>query len=137
MLTKNDWFLEKNICSNLLALLFEFIFIISYSLDMNFLVLEIKPSQHDNLIFAFWKLTIMTGNNVHFLILKKTKKFTNFWWLNLGTESDLSTVWIFYCVFSLKCWFIGQIILERARTYLQPHYGNGVFGNVYLSAGQH
>jgi hypothetical protein len=24
-----------------------------------------------------------------------------------------------------------------ARTYLQPHYGNGVFGNVYLSAGQH
>ena len=26
---------------------------------------------------------------------------------------------------------------ELARTYLQPHYGNGVFGNVYLSAGQH
>jgi hypothetical protein len=24
-----------------------------------------------------------------------------------------------------------------AGTYLQPHYGNGVFGNVYLSAGQH
>ena len=24
-----------------------------------------------------------------------------------------------------------------ARTYLQPHYGNGVFDNVYLSAGQH
>ena len=24
-----------------------------------------------------------------------------------------------------------------AWTYLQPHYGNGVFGNVYLSAGQH
>ena len=24
-----------------------------------------------------------------------------------------------------------------AQTYLQPHYGNGVFGNVYLSAGQH
>ena len=24
-----------------------------------------------------------------------------------------------------------------ARTYLQPHYGNGAFGNVYLSAGQH
>ena len=24
-----------------------------------------------------------------------------------------------------------------ARTYLQPHYSNGVFGNVYLSAGQH
>ena len=23
-----------------------------------------------------------------------------------------------------------------ARTYLQPYYGNGVFGNVYLSAGQ-
>ena len=24
-----------------------------------------------------------------------------------------------------------------ARRYLQPHYGNGVFGNVYFSAGQH
>ena len=24
-----------------------------------------------------------------------------------------------------------------ARTYLQPHYGNGVFGNVYISTGQH
>jgi hypothetical protein len=24
-----------------------------------------------------------------------------------------------------------------AGTYLQPHYGNGVFSNVYLSAGQH
>jgi hypothetical protein len=26
---------------------------------------------------------------------------------------------------------------EKAGTYIQPHYGNGVFGNVYLSAGQH
>ena len=26
---------------------------------------------------------------------------------------------------------------DSARSYLQPHYGNGVFGNVYLSAGQH
>jgi hypothetical protein len=26
---------------------------------------------------------------------------------------------------------------QMAGTYLQPHYGNGVFGNVYLSAGQH
>ena len=24
-----------------------------------------------------------------------------------------------------------------AQTYLKPHYGNGVFSNVYLSAGQH
>ena len=28
-------------------------------------------------------------------------------------------------------------VCRNARTYLQPHYGNGVFGNVYLSAGQH
>ena len=28
-------------------------------------------------------------------------------------------------------------IVNIAWTYLQPHYGNGVFGNVYLSAGQH
>jgi hypothetical protein len=27
--------------------------------------------------------------------------------------------------------------VAMAGTYLQPHYGNGVFGNVYLSAGQH
>ena len=27
--------------------------------------------------------------------------------------------------------------MEQARTYLQPHYGNGVLGNVYLTAGQH
>ena len=26
---------------------------------------------------------------------------------------------------------------SKAGKYLQPHYGNGVFGNVYLSAGQH
>ena len=29
------------------------------------------------------------------------------------------------------------VVPDHARTYLQPHYGNGVFGNVYLSAGQH
>ena len=31
-----------------------------------------------------------------------------------------------------------NIFLEghKAWTYLQPHYGNGVFDNVYLSAGQ-
>ena len=27
--------------------------------------------------------------------------------------------------------------IDIAGMYLQPHYGNGVFGNVYLSAGQH
>ena len=91
-------FLKKNICSNFVALLVAFIFIISYSMYMYFLVLEIKPSQSNNLISTSYKLTIMTGNNVHFLILKNTKIFANLWWLNLGTESDLSTVWIFYCV---------------------------------------
>ena len=25
---------------------------------------------------------------------------------------------------------------DLARAYLQPHYGNGVFGNVYLSVGR-
>ena len=44
---------------------------------MYFLVLEIKPSQFINLTFAFYKLTIMTGNNVRFLIMKNTKKFAN------------------------------------------------------------
>ena len=27
--------------------------------------------------------------------------------------------------------------IDLARTYLHPHYGNGVFSNVSLSAGQH
>ena len=31
----------------------------------------------------------------------------------------------------------GNKVHNIAGTYLQPHYGNGVFGNVYLSAGQH
>ena len=39
----------------------------------------------------------MTEINVHFLILKNTKKFANLWWLNLGTDSDLSTALISYC----------------------------------------
>jgi hypothetical protein len=25
----------------------------------------------------------------------------------------------------------------KAQTYVQPHCGNGVFGNVYLSCGEH
>ena len=28
-------------------------------------------------------------------------------------------------------------VAERAQRYLQPHYSNGVLGNIYLSAGQH
>ena len=35
---------------------------------------------------------------------------------------------------ALAAWAIKA---ATAQTYLQPHYGNGVFGNVYLSAGQH
>ena len=49
------------------------------------------------MILTSYKLTIMTGNNVHFQILNNIKLFANLWWLNFGTESDLSTVWIFYC----------------------------------------
>ena len=26
---------------------------------------------------------------------------------------------------------------DKARTYLHPHYSNGVFSNFFLSAGQH
>ena len=88
-------------------MLVAFIFIISYSMYMHFLVLEIKPSQSYNLILATNKLTIMTGNNVHFLILKVTKKLANLWWLNLGTESDLSSAWISYCVRHIFKHFVG------------------------------
>ena len=41
---------------------------------------------------------------------------------------------------SILWWMIrifDMMINFKARTYLQLHYGNGVFGNVYLSAGQH
>ena len=41
------------------------------------------------------------------------------------TEDPKSTLWT------------RSMVDYIARTYLQPHYGNGVFGNVYLSAGQH
>ena len=38
-------------------------------------------------------------------------------------------------------WFLNYIFVLTGvlleRIYLQPHYGNGVFGNVCLSAGQH
>ena len=59
--------------------------------------------------------------------------------------SYLYTYIIHCCLSGLKTWWSclwGQIyIFVRpkflARTCLQPHYGNGVFGNVYLSAGQH
>ena len=78
-----------------IACCIHFHYLIFYVYEFSFTWHQTK--QRQNLIFAFWKLTIMTGNYVHFLILKNTKKFTNFWWLNLGTESDVSTVWIFYC----------------------------------------
>ena len=43
--------------------------------------------------------------------------------------------WIkLYFDFDVK---LKNLILKGAGTYLQPHYGNGVFGNVYLSAEQH
>ena len=43
----------------------------------------------------------------------------------------------------ISCHFLSISVIScdflsiPAQTYLQPHYGNGVFGNVYLSAGQH
>ena len=36
---------------------------------------DLKPNQEKtNFISAFWKLTILTGNNVHFLIMNKLRK---------------------------------------------------------------
>ena len=37
----------------------------------------------------------------------------------------------------LKEMGVADCLQDIAGTYLQPHYGNGVFSNVYLSAGQH
>ena len=114
------------ICSNLVALLAALIFIISYSMYMYFLVLEIKLSQFINLTFAFYKLTIMTGNNVRFLIMKNTKKFANLWWLNLGTEFDLSTGWIFYCV-----WFEISYTSKISNTLLNFIWHCFIFGSYW------
>ena len=56
-------------------------------------------------------------------------------------DSDLKEVVSKYQkLFKHWKWIKAQYILRQedlAQTYLQPHYGNGVFGNVYLSAGQH
>ena len=38
--------------------------------------------------------------------------------------------------FGLKKFMVEMSRVEKVRMYLQPHYGNGVFGNVYLSAGE-
>ena len=35
-----------------------------------------------------------------------------------------------------NCWNISMAAFI-AQTYLQSHYSNGVFGNVYFSAGKH
>ena len=39
-----------------------------------------------------------------------------------------------YILKTLTVLFLGNDVPEKARTYLQSHYGNGVFGNVYLIA---
>ena len=62
---------------------------------------KIKPNE-DKIWFLHFTNWQSWRNNVHFLILKNTKKFINFWWLNIGTESDLTIVWIFYCVLCAK-----------------------------------
>ena len=54
-----------------------------------------------------------------------------------STESSLDNLSICFstnnCTSRLFDCFVSEL---SARTYLQPHYRNGVFGNVYLSAGQ-
>ena len=45
------------------------------------------------------------------------------------------------CFFTYLLWYSprnqGTAIVSMAWMYPQPHYDNGVFSNVYLSAGQH
>ena len=45
------------------------------------------------------------------------------------------TIWMNAWIWVARLVFFGFNFI--ARTYLQPHYRNGVFGNVYLSAGRH
>ena len=61
-------------------------------------------------------------------VLTKSKDTTA-----LGQEGPTSTQWSLAGFATVG--FSPATIPER--TYLQPHYSNGVFSNVYLSAGQH
>ena len=113
------------ICSNLVALLAALIFIISYSMYMYFLVLEIKPSQFIHLTFAFYKLTIMTGNTVHFLIKKKLRKrlFRTFvqtlvWNMTFFcTVQSKETHLVIYLAFLAKVANLHYILLTAFRKY--------------------
>ena len=56
----------------------------------------------------------------------------------------ISVLWVLNEIFQKKYpenmkKIVGAVwaLPDKARMYLQPDYGNGVFGNVYLSAGQH
>ena len=72
--------------------------------------------------------------------------FPQFWNAYISVLKTKRTV-NYVCVlgpFILRAEWCGLLVLgvpnpsmDMARTYLQPHYGKGVFGNVYLSAGQH
>ena len=48
-----------------------------------------------------------------------------------------SKMFLPYCQYSGGLLHEITILQKHAGTYLQTHYGNGVFGNVYLSAVQH
>jgi hypothetical protein len=58
--------------------------------------------------------------------------------IKLETKNIYKVFKIFLFFFSLTfLWSVFFFKTDIAGTYLQPHYGNEVFGNAYLLAEQH
>ena len=92
-------------------------------------------------IFLWWWILDSLGTS--YLILYSLQILSGYnmetdrdklWW-NQNYPAKIPGFFLFMeCLVSCLCvlesiWFVGM--------YLQPHYGNGVYGNVYLSVGQH
>ena len=75
------------------------------------------------------KLGLLTYH--HLLRCKET--YSTYDLFDVKGVSDLETCMDYFEHPERSC----ENLSSYAQMYLQPHYGNGIFGNVYLSAGQH
>ena len=88
--------------------------------------------------------TILCNYRVWTICVKQTQFFS---WAELVkvfayfcfTKNPLTDISNFKgeCSYKTFGYFSDHTALAWPEQYLQPHYGNGVFGNVYFSAGQH
>ena len=81
----------------------------------------------------------LKNNNANLIIFLLGKSYKNIW------SDKFNRLTLFFFTNLFHGWYIDHMTFPKeikylsnlVRTYLQPHYGNGVFGKVYLSAGQH